>query len=90
MVHRTWCNSVVCILRSGSVLYYDSIAALLEEVLRIVGASRSEPPLSAANGDFVRTYKCMVLYTANALPHLFQRHVLTKSYTNTCKVETVG
>lgn len=38
------------------------------------------PPLSAANGDFVRPYACaygcMVLYIVNALRHLFQRHVL--------------
>ena len=35
----------------------------------VIGASVSEPPLSAANGDFVgayvRTYEWMVLYTAN-------------------------
>ena len=31
----------------------------------VIGASVSEPPLSAVNGDFVRPYGCMVLYTAN-------------------------
>ena len=37
---------------------------------RVIGASVSEPPLSDVTRDFVCT-GCMVLYTANALPHLF-------------------
>ena len=31
----------------------------------VIGAGVSEPSLSVVNGDFVRPYGCMVLYTAN-------------------------
>ena len=43
---------------------------------------RERAPLSGANGNFVGAHGCMVLYTANALSHLFQRHVLAHACPN--------